>query len=218
MKNKLCADSGALPAPAWPLAKQRALCYSAFCFKGNISQCAVKHKEKGIKCLQKSLWEMDNTKTLNTSWYCKKRKKKSWKQIRLIAPIILKRIMILYLENKSGTGFHNHMWKTLKGKLDGIAKAVWGQELLPFIFFKLTPKHWWGTEKFNTMFLCNYSLSKFDWQYAKSSSAGTMLRTPGLAGEFWDSLQCYCPFLAGVWIKTNFQFHYFNVIYEMNRE
>lgn len=41
--------------------------------------------------------------------------------------------MILYLENKSDTGFHNHMWKTLKGKLEGIAKAVWGQELLFFL-------------------------------------------------------------------------------------
>lgn len=41
--------------------------------------------------------------------------------------------MILYLEKKSDTGFHNHMWKTLKGKLDGIAKAVWRQELPPCI-------------------------------------------------------------------------------------
>lgn len=40
--------------------------------------------------------------------------------------------MILYLENKSDTGFHNHMWQILKRKLDGIVKAVWGQELLPF--------------------------------------------------------------------------------------
>lgn len=43
--------------------------------------------------------------------------------------------MILYLENKSDTGFHHHMWKTLKGKLDRIAKAEWGQELLVFFFF-----------------------------------------------------------------------------------
>jgi len=35
--------------------------------------------------------------------------------MRLIAPIISKRIIILYLEDKSDTRFHNHMWKTLKG-------------------------------------------------------------------------------------------------------
>lgn len=68
--------------------------------------------------------------------------------MRLIASTIFKRMMILYLEKKSDTGFHNHMWKTLKGKLDGIAKAVWGQELL--FFFKPTP------EQFHTNVLCNY--------------------------------------------------------------
>lgn len=51
--------------------------------------------------------------------------------------------MILYLENKSDTGFHNHMWKTLKGKLEGIAKAVWGQELL---FFLHPPQNTGGGE------------------------------------------------------------------------
>lgn len=48
--------------------------------------------------------------------------------------------MILYLEKKSDTGFHHHMWKTLKGKLDRIAKAEWGQELLFFFFFKSSPQ------------------------------------------------------------------------------
>lgn len=45
-------------------------------------------------------------------------------------------MIILYLEKKSDTGFHNHMWKTLKGKLEGIAKALWGQEL-PLFFLNL---------------------------------------------------------------------------------
>lgn len=48
--------------------------------------------------------------------------------------------MILYLEKKSDTEFHHHMWKTLKGKLDRIAKAVWGQELLFWFFLKAHPK------------------------------------------------------------------------------
>lgn len=43
--------------------------------------------------------------------------------------------MILYLEKKSNTGFQNHMWQTLKGKLDRIVKAVWGQELPLFFSF-----------------------------------------------------------------------------------
>lgn len=51
--------------------------------------------------------------------------------MKLIASIIFKRMIILYLETKSDTGFHNHMWKTLKAKLDGNAKAAWGQEV-PF--------------------------------------------------------------------------------------
>lgn len=46
-------------------------------------------------------------------------------------------MMILYLGKKSDTEFHNHMWKTLKRKLDGIAKAVWDQELL--FFFLIHP-------------------------------------------------------------------------------
>lgn len=51
--------------------------------------------------------------------------------------------MILYLENKSDTGFHNHMWQILKRKLDGIVKAVWGQELLSF-FLSLPQSTGWG--------------------------------------------------------------------------
>lgn len=60
--------------------------------------------------------------------------------MRPIASIIFKRMMILYLEKESDTGFYNHMWKTLKGKLDGIANAVWGQELL-FFFFLNSPQN-----------------------------------------------------------------------------
>lgn len=57
-----------------------------------------------------------------------------------------KRMMILYLGKKSDTEFHNHMWKTLKRKLDGIAKAVWDQEL-PFIFFNPPQNTIGGGEK-----------------------------------------------------------------------
>lgn len=56
--------------------------------------------------------------------------------MRLAASIIFKRMTILYLGKKSVTGFHNHMWKILKGKLEGIAKALWGQELFfGLVFF-----------------------------------------------------------------------------------
>lgn len=55
--------------------------------------------------------------------------------------------MILYLEEKSDTGFHNHMWQTQKGKLDGIVKAVWGQELLLFFFFFSLPQSTGGGQK-----------------------------------------------------------------------
>lgn len=64
-------------------------------------------------------------------------------------------MMILYLGKKSDTEFHNHMWKTLKRKLDGIAKAVWDQEF--FFFFLIhpgTPQE--GGKKSQKPPLCNY--------------------------------------------------------------
>lgn len=145
VKNKLCADSEALPAHAWPLAKQCALCYSAFCFKGDISQYAVKQRKRNK---MSSIVPMGNGRYKNSQYFVilQKEKKKSWKQIRLIAPIILKRIMILYLEKKSGTGFHNHMWKTLKGNWVGLPRQ-YGTKNYCLLFFLSSPQNTGGGKR-----------------------------------------------------------------------
>lgn len=62
---------------------------------------------------------MDNREMLNA---CRSRKVLKTSETYCIN--YLKRMVTLYLEKKSDTGFHNHMWKTLKRKLDGSAKAA----------------------------------------------------------------------------------------------
>lgn len=96
------------------------------------------------------MWN-EQQKMFNTL-YCKRRKEGLEKKWGLFASIIFKRRIMLYLEKKSDTGFHNHMWKTLKAKLDGNAKAAWGQEV-PF-FFKATLEHGAGEWRFTQ--LCNH--------------------------------------------------------------
>lgn len=138
VKNKFCADSGEQPAHVWPLFHwQRNVLFATLLSASKLERryfpiCSKRLRKRNE---MSSKVPMGNGQHKNSQYFVilQKEKKRSWKQIRLIALIILKIIMILNIEKKSDTGFHHHMWKNIKGKLDEIAKAVWGQELPPYL-------------------------------------------------------------------------------------
>ena len=70
-----------------------------------------------------------------------------------------------YLEKRSATGFHNHMWRTLQRKLDGSAKAV---SVGPRA---ASPTHTEVDSKQKNTELSSATISEvFDQQSAKTSS------------------------------------------------